>query len=319
MQFSTKVPIHKASCGISYNSEIFSLGSCFAVNISEKFSYYRFRNVVNPFGILFHPVAISNFLKDVSSKRLFVADDLIFHNETWNCFDAHSEISNSSKDDLLANLNQASKAAYDNIQKASHVIITLGTSWVYKHLASDAIVANCHKVPQKAFQKELLSVETISSSIGEMISIILGLNPQANIIFTISPVRHLKDGFVENQISKANLISALHKTINRQLTTVNYFPSYEIMMDELRDYRFYNADMIHPNQIAIDYIWERFSEAYLSPEALEIAAKVDDIQKALNHRPFNSNSAAHQQFQTNLQSKIENLQEQYPHITFQNT
>ena len=319
MQFSTKVPIHKASCGISYNSEIFSLGSCFAVNISEKFFYYRFRNVVNPFGILFHPVAISNFLKDVSSKRLFVADDLIFYNETWNCFDAHSEISNSSKDDLLANLNQASKAAYDNIQKASHVIITLGTSWVYKHLASDAIVANCHKVPQKAFQKELLSVETISNSIGEMISIILGMNPQAHIIFTISPVRHLKDGFVENQISKANLISALHKSINRQLTNVNYFPSYEIVMDELRDYRFYNADMIHPNQIAIDYIWKRFSEAYLSTEALEIAAKVDDIQKALNHRPFNSNSAAHQQFQKNLQSKIENLQEQYPHITVQNT
>ena len=183
-------------------------------------------------------------------------------------------------------------------------------------MESNAIVANCHKVPQKQFGKEILSVETIENSIENTIALIEKVNPKAKIVFTVSPVRHLKDGFVENQVSKAHLITAIQSTHNSQSTTHDYFPSYEIMMDELRDYRFYAEDMIHPNQVAIDYIWQRFFETSIAEECQSIMKEVDTIQKGLAHRPFNPNSESHQQFLSKLQDKMVKIQKQFPHIQF---
>ena len=236
--------------------------------------------------------------------------------QRWHCFDAHSDLSNSSKDELIANLNAIVTAAKSKLQAASHIIITYGTSWVYRNLESNAIVANCHKVPQAAFSKEILSVATIEKSIQNTLDLIQKINPNVNFIFTVSPVRHLKDGFVENQFSKAHLISAIHQTINYKPQTINYFPSYEIMMDELRDYRFYAEDMIHPNSVAIDYIWQRFSETCISEESHSIMKEVEMIQKGLQHRPFNSNSQSHQQFSSKLRDKMLKLQKQFPQIQF---
>lgn len=316
MQFRTKISIPKSDNSIDYNSKIVSLGSCFAVNMAEKLDYFKFQNTCNPFGILFHPLAIEKLVDFAVSGKQFTAEDVFFHNERWHCFDVHSDLSNSSKEELIANLNAILQTTKQQLQAASHIIVTYGTAWVYRNLESNAIVANCHKVPQKQFGKEILSVETIENSIENKIALIEKVNPKAKIVFTVSPVRHLKDGFVENQVSKAHLITAIHSTHNSQPTTHGYFPSYEIMMDELRDYRFYAEDMIHPNQVAIDYIWQRFSEISISEESHSIIKEVDTIQKGLAHRPFNPNSESHQQFLSKLQDKMVKIQKQFPHIQF---
>jgi hypothetical protein len=202
------------------------------------------------------------------------------------------------------------------LSKASNFFITYGTAWVYTLKGSGQVVANCHKVPQNQFDKALLSVQTIETAMQNTVALIRKANPHVKVIVTISPVRHSKDGFVENQRSKAHLITALHSVLQANTTALNYFPSYEIMMDELREYRFYAEDMLHPSNLAIEYIWERFTTAYMTPSALATMQEVDAIQKGLAHRPFNPESASHQKFLQSLNQKIISLQAQVPHIQF---
>ncbi len=316
MQFRTQIGIPKNTHPINYDSTVISIGSCFAVNIAEKFNYYKFQNTVNPFGILFHPLAIHTIIRRAIEEDFFVESELFFHNERWNCFDVHSDLSHSNKEDLLQNLNQSLIDLKSQINAASHLIITYGTAWVYKEKSSQKIVANCHKVPQSQFEKELLTATIIRDTIQETIALILSVNSKAKITLTVSPVRHLKDGFVENQQSKSNLIIGIHEAINHQPSTTNYFPSYEIMMDELRDYRFYDQDMIHPNQTAIDYIWERFVETNIAADCIPDMNEVENIQKGLLHRPFHSDSMSHQKFLMQLNQRILRLQEKNPNITF---
>lgn len=318
MRFTTQIPIPKSRNPIDYNSGVVCLGSCFAVNIGQKFDYYKFRNTTNPFGILFSPVALEKFIGFAVNKKLFTEADIFYNGERWHCFDAHSDLSHPDKKVLLDNLNAAANTACESLHSASHVIITLGTAWVYHHDESNEFVANCHKVPQKEFTKEILSVDAVKKSLSNILHLLEKVNPHLNVIFTISPVRHLKDGFVENQWSKANLIAALHETLNTGDLALgtSYFPSYEIMMDELRDYRFYAEDMLHPNRTAVDYIWERFTDTFITTEAKATMTEVDTIQKGLLHRPFNPDAVQHQKFLEKQQDKITALQERYPHITF---
>ncbi|TDD94411.1 GSCFA domain-containing protein [Flavobacterium cellulosilyticum] len=316
MNFTTKVPLLKSKNPIDYNSKIMSLGSCFAVNISEKFDYFKFQNTCNPFGILFHPLAIEKLIHFAVSQKQFSESAIFFQNELWHCYDAHSDLSNANKEELIANLNMVITSMLKQISNSTHLIITYGTSWVYRNRSSNSIVANCHKVPQKEFEKEILGVDTIAQSIKNTIASIQKINPDCEIIFTISPVRHLKDGFVENQLSKAHLITAIQQILNPKSQNLNYFPSYEIMMDELRDYRFYAEDMIHPSQIAIDYIWEQFAETHISPETHSIMEEVGMIKKGLAHRPFNPDSKSHMQFMEKLGRKTRDLESKFPQIQF---
>lgn len=316
MQFSTPIPISKYSNTIDYHSKLVSIGSCFAENIGEKFSYFKFQNTVNPFGIIFNPVSLEKIISRCVSKTYFTENDVFFHNDLWHCYEVHSELSNTDKNELLAQLNNLVDFANKQISEATHVLITLGTSWVYKLKSTNEIVANCHKVPQKEFEKELLSVSEIKQSLQNIISITTSVNSNAKFIFTVSPVRHTKDGFFENNVSKAHLLSAVFKTVNRQPTTANYFPSYEIMMDELRDYRFYANDMLHPSQQAIDFIWIKFFENYVNKKEFQTMQEICNIQKGLQHRPFNPNRPAHQQFLLALNQKITKVKAQFPHITF---
>ena len=319
MQFTTQILIPLSNNPINYNSRIVSLGSCFAVNIGQKFDYYKLKNTTNPFGILFHPLALQKFIGYAVNNKTFTDADVFYHNERWHCYDAHSDLSHSDKEVLLANLDAATASAHTEIKRATHIIITLGTAWVYRNIESNNLVANCHKVPQKQFTKELLSVETITQSLQQIINLVGQVNADAQIIFTVSPVRHIKDGFTQNQWSKANLIAALHNVLQISTSEViglEYFASYEIMIDELRDYRFYAEDMIHPNSTAIDYIWERFTQTHITMEAQETMKAVDVIQKGLQHRSFNPESAQHFLFLEKLQHKIQLLQQQHPHITF---
>lgn len=318
MNFTTPIPIPKTNNPIDYNSKIVSLGSCFAVNMAEKFEYFKFPISTNPFGILFHPLAIEKLIYFAVSGKQFTEEDIFFLNERWHCFDTHSDLSNADKDELIANLNAIVQLTHKQITQASHIIITYGTSWVYRNIEKNTIVANCHKVPQKLFSKEILSVETIENSIQNTLDLIQKVNPKVNFIFTVSPVRHIKDGFVENQVSKANLILAIYGQLQTEHCKLNtaYFPSYEIMMDELRDYRFYAEDMLHPSSVAINYIWERFFQTQISEEIHPVMEQVCNIQKGLQHRPFNPNSESHQQFLSKLQDKMMQIQKQFPQIQF---
>ncbi len=316
MNFRTQIPIPPNLNPIDYNSKIVSLGSCFAVNMAEKFEYYKFQNSVNPFGIIFNPVSIEKLIYRIVNQVFFTEKDIFFHNERWHCFEVHSDLSNANKEEFLENLNVILKRSLIQLFQASHVIITFGTSWVYRNFESNTIVANCHKLPQNQFQKEILSVETIGNSIKNTIDLIQKINPDCNFIFTVSPVRHLKDGFVENQRSKSHLITAIHDAIKPQLPAVNYFPSYEIMMDELRDYRFYAEDMLHPSAVAIDYIWSKFKESTIAETDFPVMEQVDSIQKSLSHKPFNPNSESHLKFESKLKQKMTNLQFQYSFMKF---
>ena len=316
MNFTTKITISKSNHPIDYSSKILSLGSCFAVNMAEKFDYFKFQNTCNPFGILFHPLAIEKIISKAINLDFFTEEDIFFYNERWHCFDIHSDLSNDSKEEFLQILNEFVKSTNNQITEASHIIITYGTSWVYRNKVSEKVVANCHKVPQNQFDKEILSVEIIEKSIQNTLDLIEKVNPKCVIIFTVSPVRHIKDGFVENQRSKANLISALHSTFDVPPSTKGYFPSYEIMMDELRDYRFYAEDMLHPTQVAIDYIWERFCESTISENAFPTMEAVEAIQKGLSHRAFNPNSESHMKFLNQLESKINKLKNEFTFMKF---
>ena len=318
MQFRTQIPIPKSNHSIDYSSRVVSLGSCFAENMAEKLDYFKFQNISNPFGIIFNPVSIEKIIYKAINAVLFTEEDVFFYNERWHCFDVHSDLSNANSGELINNLNAIVKLTNEQITESTHIIITYGTSWVYRTIESDSIVANCHKVPQKQFKKELLSAEENRESIANTLKLIHSVNPNCNIIFTVSPVRHIKDGFVENQWSKANLISAIHDVLNTKhcKLSTEYFPSYEIMMDELRDYRFYAEDMLHPNQVAIDYIWKRFKETSISETAFATMDEVERIQKSLLHKPFNPNSESHLKFESKVREKITKLENQYSFMKF---
>lgn len=292
------------------------LGSCFAENMGEKFQYFKFQSITNPFGIIFNAVSLEKLIRRSVENRMFTENDIFFHNDLWHCFEVHSELSNPDKDAFLESLNDLIRLTNQQLNDSTHIIITLGTSWVYRNIESNEIVANCHKVPQKQFKKELLSINQTEESLQNIVSFIHSVNPNCNFIFTVSPVRHIKDGFVENTLSKAHLVAAIHKTITNNPSLITYFPAYEIMMDELRDYRFYAEDMLHPNQTAIDYIWIQFFENYISESEFGLMNEICSIQKGLKHRPFNPNTESHQKFLNQLDLKIQTIQNQHPFIKF---
>ena len=315
MTFQTSIPINKSDFLIDYSSKLVSFGSCFAENMGDKFDYFKFSTLTNPFGIIFNPISLEKIIFRSIHKKYFTEKDIFFHNEDWHCYEVHSELSNPDKEEFLTTLNQLIDTTNVHIEKLTHCLITLGTSWVYKHIESDEIVANCYKVPQKLFTKELLSIADIEASLKRIVSKIQVVNPNCKFIFTISPIRHSKDGFVENNVSKSHLITALYHFLSNATSSI-YFPSYEIMMDELRDYRFYAEDMLHPNQTAIDYIWMRFSENFINENEFETMQHVSEIQKSLSHRPFNPNSESHLKFQDNLKQKVNAIVAKYPEMKF---
>ncbi len=316
MQLHTQIPLSKKpeENQIDYTSKVMLLGSCFSENIGKKFEYYQFQHAVNPFGILFHPKAIETFLTRVIKQQNYKEDEFVFHNERYHCLDAHSCLSNTNASVLVNNLNEILQNTHQQLTEASHLVITLGTAWTYHHIAKNTTVANCHKIPQQQFKKSILSVNAITSSLTTTEQLIRQLNTDVQIIYTVSPVRHIKDGFVENMQSKAHLISAIHQ-ITKTLNT-HYFPAYEILMDELRDYRFYTPDMLHPNETAIDYIWEKFQYVWLHQNTTQTMKEVAAIQNGLAHRPFNPDTEQHQQFLEKLNYKKEKLIKAFPFMNF---
>ncbi len=314
MKFRTEINISKQNNQICYNSEVVLFGSCFTENIEKHFKYYQFKHNANPHGILFHPIAIENSINDCIDRKIYKKEDLNNFNDLWMSFNHHTRFSNEDEKGALSAINKQIKKSNLALKEASHILITLGTSWVYRFKDSDKLVANCHKIPQREFQKELLSVNQIIQSLEKSIAKIKSVNPNSILLFTVSPIRHLKDGFSENNLSKAHLISAIHNVIDNKQTY--YFPSYEIMMDDLRDYRFYKSDMLHPNDIAMEYIWEIFKHIWIDPDSYHLMQEIDTIQKSLQHKPFNKSSKKYKEFLQKTDDKIKVIQNKYQHIKF---
>ncbi len=322
MKFTTSVPIKEQEPKIDHNSKILLLGSCFVENIGEKLKRYQFETLINPFGIFYHPKAIESFLEKVTHNYIYTQEDIFFDNEQWHCFDAHSRLNSSSQEELLTKLNSGLEETRNFLEKSTHVVITFGTSWYYNFINSDKSVANCHKVSQKNFSKKIFSTNEITEVFNNIASLLLTTNSLLKVIFTVSPVRHLRDGYIENQQSKAHLLTSIHEFLSSQnregKSTYYYFPAYEIMLDELRDYRFYSEDMLHPNKLAIDYIWSRFIEAWVSKNSSNLFKNIDVIHNGLAHRAFNENSKMHQQFLKDLDAKILTLKNSIPTAKFKN-
>ncbi|MDN3641864.1 GSCFA domain-containing protein [Lutimonas halocynthiae] len=314
MKFRTEIKCRPASQQIDHKSKVVLLGSCFSEHMESKFDHFKFDSFSNPYGILFHPLAIKKAVQDCIAENYYAQDSLLKHNDSWLSLNHHSKFNHSSPEKTLIAINQQIEEAHTALKKASHVIITLGTAWVYTYNENGQTVGNCHKISQKKFTKSLLTSEEILASLKGIIKDVRSVNKDVNFIFTLSPVRHLKDGFIENSLSKALLLAAIH-ALQRE-PSVFYFPAYEIMMDDLRDYRFYNSDMIHPNETAVDYIWDLFGNSWISESSRKLMAEIDEIQRSLAHRPFDSASEGHKKFLITLEEKIDQLHLRHPQIKF---
>jgi hypothetical protein len=315
MKLQTKIPIESETPKIDYDSKIVLVGSCFVESIGDKLDYLKFQTLQNPFGILFHPIAIERIIERALESNFFTESDIFFKNERWHCFELHSSVCATTKIDFLSLINNKLKELREYLITASHVVLTFGTSWVYRFLKTKKIVANCFKIPQKEFQKELLSIEEIKTSYNNIVTQILSRNPDTQIITTISPVRHVKEGIIENNRSKAHLITALQQLVFEE-KKVCYFPSYELMIDQLRDYRFYKEDMIHPNGTAIKIIWEFFKKTWISKETESIQKSIRTIRSGLDHQPFDPTSKQHQLFLQDLKTKMNQVEKEFSHIKF---
>jgi len=310
--FRTSIEIKKSLDLIKHSDSIIMMGSCFTENISKKLCYYCYKVFENPFGITYNPASIVNGINRIIEKKTFSHDELLYANETWNTFQHHSKFSHSDKETYLEIINESLNSSNIEFAKANWLIVSLGTSWVYRLKETGEIVNNCHKQSDKYFIRELLNKENIVSLLSECIKNIINLNPGIKIIFTISPIRHLKDGFAMNQWSKSNLICAVNELVDN--LNIFYFPSYEIVMDDLRDYRFYEEDMVHINSSAIEYIWDKFSEVYFSKEEQQLNLQIDAIRKVLNHKPSNPTSESYKLLIHKIEEKIMHLNAQYPNL-----
>lgn len=311
--FRTILPLEKANFEINYQNPILCIGSCFTENIGGLLIENKFPTLLNPFGILYNPISIKNSLEILLSKKEYKADDLFLHQDLWRSFDHHSVFAHPNKQQALSTINDQLKETRTFLAQTKRLILTFGTANVFTKKSTETIVANCHKLPNSEFEKRRLSIAEITNEVVPILQQLKIQNPALEIIFTVSPVRHIKDGLLENQRSKATLLLAI-ENITKSLSYTHYFPAYELVLDDLRGYRFFGKDMIHPNEIAINYIWNYFQQTYFSAATMTILKQVQKIVQASQHRPLHIETDAHQQFVKKQLEKIANFTKQYPSI-----
>jgi len=311
--FSTVVNISSPDFQMDYPEKILSLGSCFAENIGNRLSDAWFLSLTNPFGALYNPVSIVQSLELLLTDREFTEKDLFEHQSLWHSFAFSSHYSGVTPDEALQNMNRSLSAARYFLTETDVLILTFGTAWVYEDVSSGEVVANCHKLPANRFNRRKLSIDEIIEKYNILLTHLKQKLPQLQVIFTVSPIRHWKDGAHENTLSKSTLHLAVD-TMEKKFDFVHYFPAYEIVMDELRDYRFYAADMLHPSDVAIDYLWKRFSETYFSKVTLELKNELEQLRGDLNHRPLHPESEAYQTFMQNIEKRKSSLIAKYPFL-----
>lgn len=313
--FRTTLSVTKSSDKITHQTNLMSIGSCFSEHIGERLLDYKFPIVINPHGILFNPISIANSLIQIIHNQQLVEDDIFYHNHRWQSFFHHGRFAKADKKDCLNAINQSIQTAHQQLQNLDFLILTFGTANVFEYKKTGQIVANCHKVPNTEFERKRLKINDITTAFQPIFNELKTINPNLKIILTVSPVRHIRDGLVENQRSKSTLLLAADE-LAKAYDFIIYFPSYELIIDDLRDYRFYKEDMIHPSKVAVDYVWNYFENTYFSKETRQINGQLQKIIQAKKHRPFDEKSENHQLFLRKQVSKINNLQQQYPFLDF---
>jgi len=301
---------------IVHQDNLFLIGSCFTENIGSKFKLNKFSVLENPNGILFNPISIAKSITSYIENKTFKQEDLFYENELWNSWEHHTRFSDVDLDVCLNRINASQQQAHQFLKTADWVFITLGSAFVYE-LENKSVVANCHKVPTDKFKKKLLSVEDVLAVLDNVTHRIFMHNPTVKIMFTISPVRHLRDGFVENNRSKAVLIQAVHHLVNK-FSKLFYFPAYELVIDDLRDYRFYAEDLVHPNYAATNYVWDKLVDCCIDENTIQLMKQLNEINAAVNHKSFNPTTEAHQKFIDTTLSKINTIKKIHSHINFSN-
>ena len=299
---------------INHQQNLLLIGSCFTEQIGTKLRNHKFSVLDNPNGILFNPVSITKSITSYIDNKQYQESDLFYQNECWNSWEHHSRFSKPDAIECLKGINESQSTANAFLKKTEWLLITLGSAFVYE-LSNREVVANCHKVPTDKFTKRLLAVDEVFTGLQTMIEKLVAFNPSIKILFTISPVRHLRDGFVENNRSKATLIHSVHQLIEKNKNCF-YFPAYELIIDDLRDYRFFAEDMVHPNYAATNYVWEKFMATCIDESSQQLMKEIAIIVSAKNHKPFNPTSEQHKKFmKTNLE-KVRKLQKEFTYINF---
>lgn len=306
MQFRTEIKLEKSALGISLKQEILTAGSCFSDAIGIKLAENKFPVLINPFGTSYNPISIHKTLRAALNGALPLSHSYFEHGGIYSHYDFHSEFSHPDKSVVEDNVKSAIQTAHRFVKDTHWIIITYGTAWVYKRTETNDIVSNCHKMPSQNFTKELLTEKKIIESFEGLYQNLKAVNPSCRIMLTVSPVRHIKDSLQLNSVSKAILRTTCH-ILSELHPNVVYFPSYEIMMDDLRDYRFYKSDMLHPSVDAEEYIWEKLSEAYFDKTTLDFLTRWKPIYTALQHRPFHAQSDSHQKFLKQLLADLKEL------------
>ncbi len=308
MNFRTEIPAPKTGFKISHHDKIVLMGSCFTENIGNKLQSSGFQVDINPFGILYNPLSVASGLKDLLQEKQYTASDIFEYKGLYSSFNHHSRFSALTSGECLSNMNRQMEYSVDFIRKATVLIITFGTSYVYRLKDTGNVVSNCHKLPASAFLHERITISEILSVWQPLIGELRKINPDLNILMTVSPVRHWKDGAHENQLSKSILLLTIEEL---KSASIDYFPSYELLLDDLRDYRFYAGDMLHPSTTAIEYIWGKFSESYFDHHTMKTIAEYNSIRQALEHRPFNPESEEYKAFLSGVKKKLEIFRNRY--------
>lgn len=312
--YSTPVELSKALVNIGYSDRLMLVGSCFAENIGSELINGRFQVQVNPFGVLYNPLSVAMGCRRLLHPEPFVADDLYHDGEMFHSFMHHGSFSDITADATLTGMNEALMTSAAFFRDLTCLVVTWGTASVFRLRTNGQVAANCHKLPASFFEREVLSVDRIVETWSDLLEDIWATNPSLSVIFTVSPIRHWKDGAHANQLSKATLLLAQQALITTYPDRIFYFPAYELMMDELRDYRFYAEDLFHPSDVAVGYIWERFCDTYMDATTRTILKEMVGIHKALHHKPFHPSTESHKQFLYQTLLKIKGLQHKYPYL-----
>ena len=321
MKFKLTLEAKPSKHSIDYTDKLLLIGSCFTENIGAKFKSHLFNVLENPYGILFNPVSVSSALTEIIEAHTYTFKELFQHNELWHSWHHHSRFSAIDQQTALEKINSSILAAHHFLKTANRLVITLGSAWLYHltplaPLGAGQVVANNHKAPANWFFKTLMQPVVLLEHLHGLVERLQAFNPNLEITFTISPVRHLREGLIENNRSKAVLIHAVHELISL-CDKVDYFPAYEYVVDDLRDYRFYAEDLVHPNFAASGYVWEKLIETYMKPETQAIMKQVTELQLALSHKPFFIGSMEHQKFLKSCIRKTETLMEAHPYLPLQ--
>ncbi len=319
MDFHLEFSPKHLSQKINHQHKLLLMGSCFTENIGDKLVAHKFSVLQNPNGILFNPVSVKQAVENYIANKVIDENDLFYLNESWHSWQHHSRFSGITKEDAINKINSSTRTALDYLNETDFIIITFGSAWVYEltdkadNKKINTVAANNHKAPADWFNRRLLTNEEVIHEIESIVSQLQNFNQHIKIIFTISPVRHLREGFVENNRSKAALINAVHLA-TETFSNVFYFPAYEFVIDDLRDYRFYAEDMVHPNYAATNYVWQKFMATCIDEPAQQLMQEINEINSAINHKPFNPASAAHKDYKLKYRNIIQTMQQKHTYL-----